>query len=144
MFELEDAGTTHNEVETRYPFLDLRIVNYLLAIPPFPWCFQKMLLREAMAGRLPERVRGRPKTPLHGDPVLAQLRRTGAKLVKQMHVSPELDRYIERSALAEGHDKMNIEQIRGSFRPHCLNIWLQSAGGVGRKMYAETGNGSTR
>jgi len=141
MFELEDAGTTHDAVETRYPFLDLRIVNYLLAIPPFPWCFQKMLLREAMARRLPERVRVRPKTPLHGDPVLAQLRRTGAKLPKQMPVSPELDRYIQRSALAQGHDKMNIEQIRSSLRPHCLNIWLESARRVRYNRYPEANNG---
>ena len=53
MFEQENAGATHFPLEMRYPFLDLRIVNYLLALPPFPWCFNKMLLREAMAGRLP-------------------------------------------------------------------------------------------
>ena len=53
MFEQEDAGVTHYPVETRYPFLDLRIVNYLLALPPFPWFFEKMLLREAMEGRIP-------------------------------------------------------------------------------------------
>src|ERR1700736_3236972 len=69
MFEQEDAGATHFPVETRHPFLDLRIVNYLLALPPFPWFFQKLLLREAMAGRLPEMVRMRPKTPLRSDPL---------------------------------------------------------------------------
>jgi len=100
-----------------------------------------MLLREAMARRLPERVRVRPKTPLHGDPVLAQLRRTGAKLPKQMPVSPELDRYIQRSALAQGHDKMNIEEIRSSLRPHCLNIWLESARRVRYNRYPEANNG---
>ena len=41
MFEQESPGVTHSPVETCYPFLDLRIVNYLLAIPPFPWFFQK-------------------------------------------------------------------------------------------------------
>ena len=47
MFELEDPGATGYPVETRYPFLDLRMVNFLLAIPPFPWFFKKTLLREA-------------------------------------------------------------------------------------------------
>ena len=41
-------------VEVRYPFLDLRIVNYLAGASAVSLVFQKMLLREAMAGRLPE------------------------------------------------------------------------------------------
>jgi asparagine synthase (glutamine-hydrolysing) len=141
MFEQENAGVTHSPVETRYPFLDLRIVNYLLALPPFPWFFEKMLLREAMAGRLPERVRMRPKTPLQGDPVSAQLKRTGAERLSQMPLSPDLDRYIERSALMAPHGKMNEEQVSASLRPYCLNIWLQSARRVRYNIHAEAGNG---
>ena len=64
LFEHEAPGVTRRPVEVRYPFLDLRIVEYLLALPPFPWFFEKTLLREAMVGCLPERVRRRPKTPL--------------------------------------------------------------------------------
>ncbi len=144
MFEQEDAGVTQYPVEIRYPFLDLRVVNYLLALPPFPWFFQKMLLREAMQGRLPERVRLRPKTPLRADPVSAQIRRTGTNLLRRMHVSPELDRYIERSALAEVHDTICMEQIRSNLRPHCLNIWLQSARRVRYNMHSEANNGKDR
>jgi asparagine synthase (glutamine-hydrolysing) len=141
MFEQGDAGMTHYPVEIRYPFLDLRVVNYLLALPPFPWFFQKMLLREAMAGRLPERVRTRPKTPLQGDPVLAQLRKTEGVQVKQIPWCPVADRYINRSALVAPHGKMNAEQINTSFRPHCLNIWLWSARRVRYNIQAEAGNG---
>jgi asparagine synthase (glutamine-hydrolysing) len=141
MFENENAGATYFPVETRYPFLDLRIVNYLLALPPFPWFFQKMLLREAMAGRIPERVRVRPKTPLQGDPLSAQLRRTGTGRLKQIPLSKNLDRYIDRSALEAPHDKMNALQVSTSLRPYCLNIWLQSARGVRYKIHVEAGNG---
>jgi len=126
MFEVEDPGATGYPVATRYPFLDLRMVNFLLAIPPFPWFFKKTLLREAMTGRLPERVRTRPKTPLQGDPVSAQLRLTGATLLKEMSWSTGLDRYIARSALEAPHVKMNQEQLSLSLRPYCLNIWLQA------------------
>src|SRR4029077_9736515 len=69
LFEHENPGVTRRPVEVRYPFLDLRIVEYLLALPPFPWFFEKALLREAMIGCLPESVRRRPKTPLAGDPL---------------------------------------------------------------------------
>ena len=51
MFEHENAGLTRYPVEVRHPFLDLRIVNFLLALPPFPLFFEKKLLREAVAGQ---------------------------------------------------------------------------------------------
>ena len=141
MCEQENAGVTHFPVETRYPFLDLRIVNYLLALPPFPWFFQKMLLREAMTGRLPETVRMRPKTPLQSDPLSEQFRRTGAERLKQMHWSKDLGEYIDRSALIPPHGKMNPVQLSNSLRPYCLNIWLQSALRIRYNMHAEARNG---
>ncbi len=70
MFEQENPGVTRCPVEVRHPFLDLRVVNFLLALPPFPLFFEKQLLREAVAGRLPESVRTRRKTPLAGSPLV--------------------------------------------------------------------------
>jgi asparagine synthase (glutamine-hydrolysing) len=141
MFEQENAGMTPYPLEVRYPFLDLRIVNFLLAIPPFPWFFEKMLLREAMVQRIPERVRMRRKTPLQGDPVSAQLQKTGAVGLDQMQWSKDSDRFIERSVLGPLHGKMNAEQIRTHLRPYCLNIWLQSARRIRYNMHAEARNG---
>jgi asparagine synthase (glutamine-hydrolysing) len=82
LFELENPSITKCHVEVRYPFLDLRVIEYLLAIPPFPWFLQKRLLREAMAGRLLDSVRLRPKTPFAGDPLLLHLQRFGPFGVK--------------------------------------------------------------
>lgn len=126
MFEEEDPGATGYPMETRYPFLDLRIVTFLLAIPPFPWFFRKTLLRDAMRGRLPERVRSRPKTPLQLDPVTAKLKLTGADRLKEISWSKDSDRYIECSVLKAPHLHMNEEQLNMSLRPYSLNIWLQS------------------
>jgi len=141
MFEQENAGVTHYPVETRYPLLDLRIVNYLLALPTFPWFFQKTLLREAMEGRLPERVRIRPKTPLQADPLSAQLQRTKAERLNQISWCPLADQYINRSALVQPHGKMNPEEVSTNIRPYCLNMWLQSARRFRYKIHAEAGNG---
>ena len=80
MFEQENPGVTRCPVEVRHPFLDLRIVNFLLALPPFPLFFEKKLLREAVAGRLPESVRTRRKTPLAGSPLVEHLRQSQAGL----------------------------------------------------------------
>jgi len=141
MFEQENAGLTTYPLEVRYPFLDLRMVNYLLALPPFPWFFEKMLLREAMARRIPEDVRIRQKTPLEGDPVSAQLQITGAEVLNQMPWSEDSDRFIERSALVPLDGKMSGEQIRTHLRPYCLNVWLQSARRVRYNMHTEAGDG---
>jgi hypothetical protein len=94
-----------------------------------------------MVGRLPEPVRVRPKTPLQGDPASEQFRRTGAAQLKQMPWSSDADRYIQRSVLPAPHGKMSAQQIDGSLRPYCLNIWLQSMKRVRYNKQAEAGNG---
>jgi len=141
MFEQENAGMTPYPLEVTYPYLDLRIVNYLLAIPPFPWSFQKTILREALRDRIPERIRMRPKTPLQDDPVSALIRKNGAHQLNQIQWSKDSDAFINRSALVAPHGKMNHEQIRTQLRPYCLNIWLQSARGIRYNMILEARNG---
>jgi asparagine synthase (glutamine-hydrolysing) len=50
-------------IEVRHPFLDRRLFDYVLAIPPeqlFRFDSSKNLLRRAMVGSLPERLRRRP------------------------------------------------------------------------------------
>jgi len=152
LFELENPGVTKCPVEVRYPFLDLRVVEYLLAIPPFPWFFQKGLLRRAMAGLVLDSVRLRPKTPFVVDPLLLQLQRfgpfgvkTGADARVNAAVSAidtkaalrlqssggEADLYINHSSLLPLHGKMTAEQVNQMARPVCFNFWLQSVRQVG-------------
>jgi asparagine synthase (glutamine-hydrolysing) len=69
VLETEDAAWTGVALESRAPLLDLRMLRFLLRVPPVPWCMEKELLRQAMRGRLPEEIRSRPKTPLAIDPV---------------------------------------------------------------------------
>ena len=40
-------------LEVRNPYLDIRVVRYLLRVPPMPWFAEKELLRRAMIGKLP-------------------------------------------------------------------------------------------
>ena len=126
MFQHEDAGFTHQPVEVRYPFLDLRLVNYLLAIPSLPWFFRKYLLREAMRGRLPEAIRMRPKTPFRGEPLLAALQREHAKPLLKMPPAPQLNHYIDEGRLPLLRRDMNADEVELKIRPTCLNSWLLS------------------
>ncbi|MEA5622973.1 asparagine synthetase B family protein [Nostoc sp. UHCC 0251] len=61
LFAWADPGYSSIQLKHYFPFFDLRLVNYLIAIPPVPWLVKKTILREAMQERLPEAVRNRPK-----------------------------------------------------------------------------------
>lgn len=141
LFELENAGVTQCPVEVRYPYLDLRMVNYVLALPPFPWAFEKTLLRQAMLGHLPEKIRLRKKTPLAGDPLIEKLRQPDAAWVDNVRWSEEMDCYVDRSALPRLSGESNPLRASVDIRALCLNFWLQSARGVRYNLSAEVRNG---
>jgi len=120
-FESQDPGVTHCAVEVRYPFLDLRIVEYLLAIPAFPWTYKKKLLRESMINKMPERLRLRPKTPLSADPVATKIRDRGKEWIKNKPLSERVCDFVVPSML-DSCVRIEVEQ----FRPYCLDLWLRS------------------
>jgi asparagine synthase (glutamine-hydrolysing) len=66
-FEMQEPGATREALEIRYPFFDIRLLDFMLGIPPIPWYVEKNILRVAMTGQLPHEVRVRPKTPLVSD-----------------------------------------------------------------------------
>lgn len=126
LFEVNDPGFTRFAVEVRYPFLDLRLAEYLLAIPPFPWLFEKNLLRRATSGLLPERIRTRPKTPLFNDPLVAHLQRGDDLSVGSSAWSDEMNRYVDRSKLGSVSGETSSERAGVGARPLCLNFWLRA------------------
>ncbi len=140
MFEQENPGVTRCPVEVRHPFLDLRVVNFLLALPPFPLFFEKQILREAVAGRLPETVRMRPKTPLAGSPLVAHLRQSQERWVDAVKWDADMDCYVDKSALMAFQNETTSEEAHAAVRPLCLNFWLQSARKVRYNLRAEVRN----
>jgi asparagine synthase (glutamine-hydrolysing) len=69
VLEMEDAGWNRVCLESRAPLLDLRLLTFLLRLPPVPWCMNKYLGRQAMKNLLPDKITKRPKTPFVGEPV---------------------------------------------------------------------------
>jgi asparagine synthase (glutamine-hydrolysing) len=134
IFENDDPGVTRAPVEVRYPFLDLRMVNFLLALPPFPWFFEKTLLREAMASKLPETVRLRRKTPLAADPLAALLKSSGTAWTDRVAWDDQIARFIDVSRLSSPLQNLNRAGSTVHIRPYCLNFWLQSATRVRYKL----------
>ena len=125
LFEGYDAGTTLLPVEVRHPFMDVRVIRYLLALPRIPWCRDKYLMSRAFQGALPKAVLQRRKTPLQGDPVWEHFKATG---LPQWIPEPALFQYVDPEAVnallkitIPGKD---INALWESLRPVSLNFFL--------------------
>ena len=94
LFEGYDPGATKLDLEVRHPFIDVRLVEYLLSIPVAPWRVNKHILRVAMKDRLPAAVVNRPKTPLAGDPALQLARHASVRWLDSFEVSPQLSNFV--------------------------------------------------
>lgn len=141
LFETDDPGVTRSPVEVRYPFLDLRIVEFLLAIPPFPWFYEKALLRQTMTGKLPKEILNRPKTPLAADPLIAHLNLSHSAAFDQTSWHNEIKRFVDPAVVPRLAGERSPAKARVGIRPHCLNFWLQYSRPVRYNFVAEAVNG---
>ena len=126
VFEGADPGVTHIPLEVYHPFFDLRLVEFLLALPVLPWCSDKQLLREAARGILPDAVRLRRKSPLLADPLVALLQRPDSAWVDAFEGVPELGRYVERRLIPKVFGERDVQAAWIHLRPLSLNFWLRS------------------
>lgn len=125
-FEGYDPGGTLFPVEARHPLVDLRLVNYLLSVPPVPWCVNKELLRVAMHGVLPASVRLRPKASVAGYPYLELLRQPDAQWVDNFDATPELTKYVDRDAVPQVAGEEDPNETWMNLHPLSLNFWLRN------------------
>ena len=102
----------------RHPYLDLRVLDFLLSVPPVPWARRKLVVREAMKGRLPEPLLRRHKTPLSGKPLERAVQ--GRELPPLQ--SPELGRWLDRARLPPQPASAQVERL---LAVHALDYWLQ-------------------
>lgn len=131
LFEGYDPEVTGIPVEVRHPFFDLRLLNFLLALPALPWCSDKELLREAARGVLPDVVRLRRKSPLPADPLVAFLQQKESVWVDSFEAAPELGRYVERSRIPKVFREKDAWTAWIHLRPLSLNFWLRSKAAAG-------------
>jgi asparagine synthase (glutamine-hydrolysing) len=125
LFESFDSGATGVPVEVCHPFYDLRLVNFLLALPRLPWCCDKELLREAARGVLPDLVRLRGKSPLAVEPLVALLQDPESAWVDRFEPLPELERFVVRNRIPNVHGELDSVAGWLHLKPLSLNFWLQ-------------------
>ena len=114
-----NGALTHCEIQ--HPFLDLRLVRYMLAVPAMPWCRNKLLIRRSMRTALPRDVLTRKKSTI---PVSPDFKRVLATGLPRLVPSLDLLRYVN-PAKTTGMPKSSLE-LRAALRPLGLNYWLRN------------------
>ena len=133
LFEGYDPGATKLNLEVRHPFIDVRLVEYLLSIPVAPWCVNKHILRVAMKDRLPAAVLNRPKTPLAGDPALQITRNRSVRWLDSFEVNPQLRVFVNLNRRRSIADELTPDGLWASLRVFALNYWLTNSQPIDRR-----------
>jgi len=120
MFERYQPEYTRSPFEVRHPFLDVRLLRFLLAVPVLPWCRHKYLLRRAMRGSLPEAILARPKSPLINDQWAEHVRGLGLPAVP---FTEALENYVDTHMLIQPSDPASFWV---DFRVRSLAYWLRN------------------
>jgi len=113
------TGSATPPFDWRHPYLDLRVLGFLLSVPPIPWARRKVLLREAMRGQLPAEILARTKTPLAQSPLRQAIRIHG---LPSLSGSALFSRYVNEKQLSTslpGEDE--VDKV---VRVHALDHWL--------------------
>jgi asparagine synthase (glutamine-hydrolysing) len=127
LFEGYDRGATKLNLDVGHPFLDIRLVEYLLAIPAKPWCVNKHILRRAMSDKLPAAVVNRPKTGLMGDPALQLVQRASVRWLDSFEVSPQLRAFVNLNRRRPVAEEKTSDALWASLRVFALNYWLTNS-----------------
>jgi asparagine synthase (glutamine-hydrolysing) len=136
-FESIDPVAAAFSLEPRYPFYDRRLVEFCLALPAeqkLRWGWSRFILRQAMAGTLPERVRLRGgKANLSAQFNEGFLAFERERIEAVVHggsdvIAPYVDVDILRELYREystGGIRKHAESV---WHPVMLAIWLEHAG----------------
>lgn len=124
--ETEDAGCTGVNLESRAPLLDLRILGFLLRLPPVPWCVNKELSRRALKGELPEAVLARAKAPLLRDPLEVCWQRDGWRPSPEKNPPKMVHEFVKWEGWLA-----TLESSKGYFTyeylyPLSFSLWLKA------------------
>lgn len=137
--ESVDPGSMGLPAEARYPYLDLRLVRWLLRVPQVPWAMEKSLLRLAMRGLLPSEILKRRKAPVAGNPWAKLLPPASTHWWRSCLTDARLADYVDVPAVSSAlarllpevqarNDHGDIDRMRSLLRPVSLGLWLARAG----------------
>ena len=114
-------------VESLDPLCDFRLFEFYLSLPPLPWFANKVLLREAMRGLLPDEIRLRPRREINSHHP-AFLRDSRAGWVDAWADTGELRPYLRREAVPKLCDlPVSAHASHIHLRPLWLKLWSEKS-----------------
>ncbi|MBV8773826.1 MAG: asparagine synthase (glutamine-hydrolyzing), partial [Deltaproteobacteria bacterium] len=127
LLRYEDRNSMAFSVEARVPFLDHRLVEFVFSLPArlkIRNGYTKRVLRDSMAGTLPERIRMRARKMGFATPERQWQIGPLRQLIREAIASSRLASFI-RPEVASRHFEAVLDSNRLSFAPwRWLNLWL--------------------
>jgi asparagine synthase (glutamine-hydrolysing) len=121
-YEWAHPSFTKAAIDVVYPWLDERVVEAALAMPPIPWLVDKEVLRRLLRGRISETVRTRKKTYMQADPWSIAL-----PVVRSLEIEAA-SRWIDPARFA-GAIRLAPVLSNATLRAVALEYWLRELPG---------------
>lgn len=117
---------TRQRTRITLPLMDSRVMRFVLAMPPMPWCQHKHLSRRAFADVLPDAVVRRQKTPLQGfdDYLVSRWRNETEASHSREDAGGELTRWIDERQWRATVEHGAAFDVVKAWRAPMLAAWL--------------------
>jgi asparagine synthase (glutamine-hydrolysing) len=130
LFAWADPGYHSLPLKHYFPFFDLRLVCYLVAIPPVPWLVSKTVLRLATEKQLPESVRHRPKKVFDAPQDYSQVMQEMVEvwIGDLLMATPTLSEYVNIAQLRALLESSSNKPVESMLLERCLAFayWLRT------------------
>lgn len=125
VLEAAQPAYTGVPLEMVWPFLDVRLIEFVFSIPPVPWCQRKELVRRAFRGELPDEVLTRGKKPLLGffEEQVARWRAEPHPPVAAF--GDAVREFVDTRKVAHTLETGSVEKILAVRRAFVLDQWLR-------------------
>jgi asparagine synthase (glutamine-hydrolysing) len=139
VLELSDRCAAAFAIELRHPFMDKRLIEFCLALPPEQKLYQgwsRIVMRRAMAEIIPEEIRWRGgKTDMNPNFVRGLLKNSRAALGEVvLDLSECIEKYVNTRTLRDlyqrliSQEKVKIGDAMTFWKVVTLTYWLRQSG----------------
>lgn len=131
---LEANDITHAAfgLEPRYPFIDIRLIEFSLAIPPTQQLkngWTRMIIRRALDDVLPEKIQWRPWKTTMNQAFIDALSSVDSELSALVDEPTAVEPYLNTAKLAEMyegfHTDSDMQNARALWNILSLSVWLE-------------------
>ncbi|MGH7653894.1 MAG: asparagine synthetase B family protein [Gemmatimonadaceae bacterium] len=124
MLESAQPAYTGVPLEIVWPFLDVRVMEFVFSIPPVPWCQRKELVRRAFRGELPDEVLTRPKEPLRG--FFEEQAARWSAAAHQPTLGDAVREFVDTRSVADTLKTGSVDEVLAVRRVFVLDQWLRN------------------